>query len=310
MEVLGPAKVDFGAYPAWEQRVAEYRVRNAGDEPIFIVRLRETCEGCAHATCTRKLLMPGDDAFIRITVPPNSLAGRFEKTLYVESTNSSARFVPLLFAGNAIPIVEVKPANYIYIGRIGTNEVWHQTFQLAAMTNGVKLGQPIVETSNRVSMAFGAASNFANDCSELTVTVLPSPDPCDMCCTVKVPIIAPTGHPPVEVSVAGKIGLELVAVPGLIYVPSSEIPVKKRFRLKVLGGDGFPMDLAALQMPRCEGVEFRADPSRETNGGVVVTARFGPEFIQKLHLEKRIILTIRLPDVAPARLICESGDGQ
>lgn len=156
LEVVGPARIDFGDYPAREQRVAEYRIRNAGAGPLGIVRIHETCEGCAHVNCTRKQLAPGEDALIRIAVLPNSLSGRYEKAAYVESTNSSARFVPLLFAGNAIPLVEVKPANYVYMGRIKTNEEWRQSFQLTATTNGVRLGYPETQTStNQVRIMFG-----------------------------------------------------------------------------------------------------------------------------------------------------------
>jgi hypothetical protein len=311
MEVVGPARVDFGDYPSWEQRVAEYRIRNAGDGPLGIVRIRETCDGCAHVICSRKQLMPGEDAVIRLTVLPNSLSGKYEKAAYVESTNSSARFVPLLFAGNAIPIVEVKPANYVYMGRIRTNEEWHQTFQLTATTNDVSLGLPLTQTgSNQVRITYRLPKNTPYRCSELIVTVLPACEPGDFNCTIKVPILSRTGHPPVEISVAGKIGSELVALPGLLYLPVSDAPVEKQFQLKILGGDKIPIDVGTLRMPECDGVRFCASPSPTADGVVVVTARFDSGFIERLHLEERISLNIGLPGVAPARLVCERGTGK
>jgi hypothetical protein len=304
-ELAGPDRVDFGKYPAGEKRIAEFGIRNAGNRALDIVSIKKTC-GCAFVTCSRKSLGPGEEAFIRVLIMPDSIFGEYDKPTFVETTDPVRRVIPLHVSGNAVPLVDVKPSAYLYFGRINTNEEWRQTFALNATSNGVQLGMPETKSDLPLNVDLKPHAGVEGR-SELSVVLPPVTNACDFACTIRIPIVTPSNHPPVEIGIAGKIGSELVALPGIFRVSRSELEIKRQFTLRVVGKDAKDVDVAMLQFPKCTGLDFSTGPVSGKNS-VTVEMSVAAVFMDQLRKEEKITALICLPGVAPAKLVFESDE--
>ena len=141
---VGPTTVDFGRYKAAERKVATYRIRNAGQGILRIVRIRKGC-GCATAESNRDVIRHGEEAEIKVVILANSIVGQYSKNTYVETSDPNNRYVRLVVSGNAVPLVQVKPEARVSAGRIPESQQWTQVFQLVPTEEGVRLARIIHE---------------------------------------------------------------------------------------------------------------------------------------------------------------------
>jgi hypothetical protein len=302
-ELAGPDRIDFGRYPAWEKRIAEFSIRNAGEETLDIVSIKKTC-GCAVVTCSRKKVAPGEEALISVLIMPDSIFGKYDKPTFVETTDPARRVIPLYVSGNAVPLVEVRPSTYLYFGRINTNEEWRQRFTLNATSNGVHLGPLEIKCDVPVNVNLKSGADMEGR-NELFVTLPPVTNARDFSCAIRVPILTPSNHPSVEIGIAGKIGAELVALPGIFRVQRSELEIKRHFTLRVVGRNANDVDVAMLEFPKCIGLGFSAGALSLTNNITVEMSGAAP-FMDQLRKDGKITALICLPGVAPAKLVFES----
>lgn len=71
---------NFGFAPEGSYMVHQYVIRNIGDKPLEIKRVRTTC-GCASAPVTKNLLQPGEETFVTLI---------FNSTRYFHKTSKAA----------------------------------------------------------------------------------------------------------------------------------------------------------------------------------------------------------------------------
>ena len=304
IEVVGPDTIDFGKYPAMERKAARYTIRNSGDGLLRIVQVRKTC-GCASATCDKQELKPKEEAVVEVVVLPNSIFGLFSKNTFVESTDPNNRFLRLTVAGNAIPLVEIKPQASVYAGRIPTNKPWMQSFELKATRAGVRLGELKTESNYPVEVATNVLGDGPECRYQLDVKLLPTAESGDLRCIVSIPVLEPTNHPPVKVSVSGTIGAELCAVPGIFNLPVSDRPIARTFALRVLGQRTRVLDPASLKLPKQEGVSFKMEQDKDGHA-LLVTATFAPEFTKQLYADEKIPLVFEVPGASCATVVCKA----
>lgn len=63
-------------------KVYEYSFVNAGKDTLVVERLVSTCS-CASAVCSRKAVLPGEQAVISLKYNPKGHVGRFERKVFV-----------------------------------------------------------------------------------------------------------------------------------------------------------------------------------------------------------------------------------
>lgn len=311
IEIVGPSSIDFGKYQAWEKKVAKYKIRNVGKGTLKIIKIRKTC-GCASAAADKMELKPGDEATVSVTILPNSIFGLYSKNTFVETSDPGNRFLRLTVAGNAVPLVHVKPKKHVYAGRIKLFEPWSQSFSLKGTRSDFRLGRPRVKSSHEVKTTLARKTEGAGDI--LTVKLLPVTESGDFQCSIELPVIfdeetikkglVPTNHPPVKVSIAGKIGYQLNAVPGILRIPVSETPIKKTFYLRVMGQRSRVLRPDEVTLPEHKEASFALrDGGRR---GLAVTATFSSEFTKELFAEKKLPLTFSVPGASSVNVTCKT----
>ena len=304
IEIVGADSVDFGKYPAWEKKVARYTIRNAGEDILRILKVRKTC-GCASATCDKKELNPGEEAAVEVVILPNSIFKLYSKNTYVESSDPGNRVIRLNVAGNAVPLVDVDPKAEVYLGRTRLNTPRAQSFLLRATRKGVRLGEPAVESSHPVQTALAPVAEAGDGHWRLNVQVLPSDRSGDFKCSVKARVKAPAGHVPVAVKLSGKIGYELVAIPGIVRLPVSEAAATRRCAFRVMGQRTRVLKPEDLELPEHDHVSFRVSTDR-VRRALSVAMTFSPEFTRELFAQETIPLSFRVVGASSATVVCKS----
>jgi len=304
IEVAGPATVDFGQYPAEQRKIATYKIRNAGNVPLKIIRVRNAC-GCATTQCPKSELKPGEQTTVEVAILPDSILGSYRKTTFVESNDPRHPVLPLGISGTAVPLMEIKPSPYLFVGRIATGQSLLRTFDLQATRAGVTLGEPIAEGTRPAEATMAPLNDRAGDLYRLEVRLPPVTASGDFQCTVSIPVLTPSNHPPVRIHLAGKAGVELVAVPGTFDLPLSGTAIPREFRLRLLGAGGGPLTPGSIVQPSQPGVTFQIQ-QRPNQTDLFVTATFHPDFLRDLSSEKEIRLSFGLPGVSSATVVCKA----
>jgi hypothetical protein len=303
IEAVGPASIDFGKYPAAEKKVATYKIRNAGNDVLRIINVRKTC-GCASATCNKKELKPKEEAEVEVVILPDSIFGLYSKNTFVESSDPNNRFLCLTVGGNAIPLVEIKPQNEVNAGRILTNKTWTQSFELTGNDPALKLGIPLVESNYKVKTVFTNTAQVPVK-YRLDATLLPADKSGDITCSVKIPVLFPTNRLPIKICISGRIGLELSAIPGIVYLPVSDQETARNISLRLLGQRTRVLDPKTLKLPEHKDIKFEV--KQDTDGkGLIVTAKFSPDFTKQLFADEKIPLLFEIPGASSAQVVCKT----
>ncbi|MDD4870443.1 MAG: DUF1573 domain-containing protein [Kiritimatiellae bacterium] len=308
MEVIGSDTVDFGKYPAREKKVANFKIRNSGRETVKIRKIYKTC-GCATAVCDKTELKAGEKANVEIVILPNSIFGAYSKPTYIESTDINNQFLSMTVKGTAVPLVEIKPQDFLYVGRIDTNRQWLQSFDISATEPGVKLGEPNVKCNYPVETVMNLLSAKEPVQYKLEMKLMPSTASGDFQCSISIPVINPTDNPPVVMGISGKIGTEMIAFPGTFRMSISSNDIVRKFNLKVLGEKSKVLDPEQVKLPEEKGVTCevkQADDGRS----IAVTAKFSPDFTKELFAQGKIYLPFSVPGISSARVLCLSEKNQ
>ncbi|OGV71440.1 MAG: hypothetical protein A2269_00595, partial [Lentisphaerae bacterium RIFOXYA12_FULL_60_10] len=295
--VEGSSLVDFGAYPAIEQKQATFTLRNTGDSDLQIRNVRKTC-GCATVVTGQTNLPSGATTTIQIDILSNSIAGLFTKNNYVESNDPANRFLCLTVAGNAVPLVHITPSESLYAGRLRLNTPWTQTFSLKSTHTNLVFGAPQTESTYPVNVTLDPTQAGR---ASLSISLIPTKISGDLKCRVTIPVSSPTNHPPVNVSVTGKIGAELAILPEILYLPVSEAPISRTFQLKLLGQRTRSLEPSEVTLSAPKDIQYQIG-EKDGQHGVNLSIKFSPEFCRQLMAEETISLDIRVPQAASTTL--------
>lgn len=191
---------DFGTYPANQAKEHVFTLKNTGDQPLKIINIRTTC-GCSETRLDKDELAPGSTAKLTAVIKAGSIAGPYSKNVFVESNDPKQRFLMLLFNGNAIPLVTVKPQDKIYAGTLPVNQQWKQEFLLDATQSGVVFGNAEIRG---MSGADATLVPVGKQQFKLAVTLKASSKPGVFNLQVLLPVKNPTGWKPVEIMISGR----------------------------------------------------------------------------------------------------------
>jgi len=264
----GSDKADFGRYPAKERKEALFRLCNKGDRLIRLLSIRTTC-GCAVNELGAKELQPGESTSLKTVVIENGIFGPYSKNVYVESDDPAQKFLSLSIAGNAVPIVYVKPQDKLSAGRIQAGAPWKQEFLLEASEDGVLLGEPLINANLPAAAELNQVSNRTHS---LSVTISPpSSVSGDFLCKLSIPVKKPEGWIPISISISGQAGLSLMAVPAQIIIPANATEaVKRTLELKLLGGKGLGPEMLTFEKPEGIIVEIAQETTGHLKASVTV----------------------------------------
>ncbi|HID93128.1 MAG TPA: DUF1573 domain-containing protein [bacterium (Candidatus Stahlbacteria)] len=101
---------NFGTIKQYMRVTHNFLIRNEGQAPLIIKRLRTTC-GCTAALTTKQKIAPGESGEINVTFSSGYRKGRVTKYVYVESNDPDEPLVKLTVTG----IVEVVPSPHISV---------------------------------------------------------------------------------------------------------------------------------------------------------------------------------------------------
>lgn len=304
IELVDMDSIDLGKFPASEQQSARFQVRNAGAGMLKILNVRKTC-GCASASSDKSELEPGESARIETTILPHAISGPFSKNVFVESTDPGNRFLRLTVSGNAIPLVEVTPSAEVYAGRIPTNKPWRQTFNLAKTNPAIRLGAITASGNFPLEASMETTDGVSSNHYRVDVALLPAAESGDFKGTIVIPVLFPSNQPPIAITVSGRIGAELNALPGILNIPLSEAPVQRQFTLRLLGQRSRVLEPKSLKCPQLEGAEFKVVQAPDGHG-LEVVATFSPEFTRQLVAEERMTLAFEVPGASSGQVVCRS----
>lgn len=297
--VVGSDTVDFGKYPASEKKVARYTLKNTGDDLLTIIKVRKTC-GCAKAEASRKELNPGETSIVEVTILANSIFNAYNKKTYIESSDPRKRFLSLTVKGNAIPLVDILPKSHVNAGRLSLNETWKHSFDLKARFEGVRLGEPVIESTYPVTTQFVPVPG-SNAHYRLDAELLPATKPGPWTCKIRVPVLSPANQKAPEITIAGKIGSELLAIPSVIRLQKSPEPVARRFRLKLLSPGADRLDPKLIEWPEFGGVAFWAEPAAASES-LWIALQISPDFVAQSLKAGEKKLSVGYPSAVPAKL--------
>lgn len=304
--VDGPDHFDFGDYPAGERKRAVYTIRNAGNETLRIIRIHKTC-GCSSATSNRDLIEPGGTARVEVVILPYSIAGPFSKNTFVESSDKQQPLLKLNVRGRAEPLVEALPSNEILVGRLKEGAGWQGQVSIRRNDPGVVLGpavtsgsHPLLLSTNRIDMANGTVA--------LDVVLEPPAVSGDLLGLVTIPVLHPTNHPPLLVTINGRIGDSLAMIPGICYlVPEGGKPQSRTFTLRIPGRRSMVIAPDKVILPERGDISIAFAEAQPANL-LQMTITFQPEFLRALFAEEAIPLVFGLDGVASATLVCRIRD--
>lgn len=302
IEVVGPSSVDFGKYPAWEKRVGRYTIRNAGDGVLNIVDIRKGC-GCATAAASKSQLPPGETATVEVEIRANSIYGVYKKKCFVETTDPRQKFTRLDIGGNAVPLADVRPSREFHAGRLSLGRPWSKTFQIVPRgEKALRLGEPRVTDNYGASAELGEVEDGGS--YSLGVSLDPPKVSGDWKCEVGIPVLSPTNHAPLVITVTAAIGEILICIPSMTYLKVSEKPVERVFHVRLLSSTALALAPGFLLLPTVEGVTFRNVRKEEKGRGLMMTAVFSSEFTRQLAADGASSFTIGSKSAASATVKC------
>ena len=135
---MSPASADLGEFPAWESRESVFTIKNTLEQPANLLRVRSSCS-CTIVDFKPCTLALGEDAHITVSIPKNTLSGKFSKTVYVETDVPGQEFLKLTVSGTAVPAVDVQPKSEVYLGRLEVGKARSFSFRLVPASPDMSL---------------------------------------------------------------------------------------------------------------------------------------------------------------------------
>jgi len=135
---VSPFSATLGEFPSWESPKGMFTIKNTLERPVNLLRVRSSCS-CAIVDFTPCTIAPGQDASVSVSIPQNTLSGRFSKTVYVETDAPGQEFLKLTVSGTAVPAVDVQPKSEVYLGRLEVGKARSFSFRLVPASPDMSL---------------------------------------------------------------------------------------------------------------------------------------------------------------------------
>lgn len=123
--VCDAPEYSFGAVTNTGEIIHEFVIRNAGDAPLKIFRVKLAC-GCMLLRLMDDVLSPGKQTLLRVRFPLKGLSGPQRKRIRLVTNDPARPHVTLIMTGEAIAELEVRPRQ-LFWGNLLEAEVVEKT---------------------------------------------------------------------------------------------------------------------------------------------------------------------------------------
>ncbi len=210
LDLVNGNSVDLGTFESRLARAAVFEIKNSGDEPLKIFKVRKTC-GCFEVDEFPKELEPGKSGKIKISLEAYGLSDKFSKMVFVHSNSDKAPIQILRISGKAVPLCKISPSKGVNVFNLAfkskSDKERVYTFSLKPTGNkSLVLGQPTELNKKGIKVALekfpGAKKGYA-----LKVFISPEAEKGRIRLPIEVPVKSPKGWKPVEALLYGKISI-------------------------------------------------------------------------------------------------------
>lgn len=135
---VSPFSATLGEFPSWVSPKGTFTIKNTLEQPANLLRVRSSCS-CTIVDFTPCTLAPDQDTSVSVSIPKNTLSGKFAKTVYVETDVPGQEFLKLTVSGTAVPAVDIQPKSEVYLGRLEAGKARRFSFRLVPASPDMSL---------------------------------------------------------------------------------------------------------------------------------------------------------------------------
>ncbi|NQU41584.1 MAG: DUF1573 domain-containing protein [Lentisphaerae bacterium] len=132
---------DFGVLRDHEQVVHRFVIRNSGDAPLAITRVKASC-GCTAVKSSSDTIAVGEEAYVEAIFKLQGRRGKQKKSILVESNDPDTPRARLYLTGEIVTDVAIEPRfvnfNQIHIATVATQKVSLVSLRPDIRITGVK----------------------------------------------------------------------------------------------------------------------------------------------------------------------------
>jgi len=286
-------KVNFGRFITNREQTHTFSLKNEGDEPLKIIRIRNTC-GCAVIDSKNKLIEPGSSESITIKIIPNSIKGKFSKKVFIETNDPKQRFTTLTLSGISMPRVVVTPKERIYAECLIIGQKTSFIYTLHKSDSTIDFKTPAVECNYPAEVKIHK-TNESESLVTLSVTPLEKKD--KLAATVTIPTDSNTKND-VKLHLSADVGAALYAVPPRIQIPATAKHFQTAVKILFAGLDLKEVEISKLEITPIDGVEVICG---ELKGNAITLQITFTEPPIKVLKSTQLQLNISYPNTQPTR---------
>ena len=226
---VSPENIDFGAFQAKDKQEATAKISNSNNVPVKIVSIRNTCS-CAEVKIDKMVISPQGTAELKVTLLPEGIYGKFTKNIYIETDSKTERFMTVTISGNSQALVKVIPENNVNLGILKKNVKLQQELELQSANANIEFGMPVIKSEIPIATTLTAQKTGS---FVLRYELDSGSQNRKLDAEITVPIIKPEGWKPVSISIAVRIGSQLMIIPSKITLPvNASESIEKTFPIR------------------------------------------------------------------------------
>jgi len=253
-----------------------FKLRNAGDAPLTINRVKPAC-GCTVATLSKKTIQPGEQADLHTRLTLRGRRGTLRKRILIESDDPASPRYLLWLKGTIIREIELRPS-FINYGATSTNAARQRTVEMLSRRPGVTIASV---TSDNPSIAVDPAGLVSNGVTTFSVSTVPPLSRGMVRATITVKTTHPDNHELRLVAVASVMGEVMVIPKEIVFKRRMAGPVNRAIYIRPAMVKEFSVLEVKPPTPECE-VNIRKLPGGthriDVRGIPVSTALNGKAF--------------------------------
>ena len=305
LHVVGTNSVVIGTIYNCNITNVPFRVVNKGTKPVVIERLKPTCS-CATGTFSTNQILPGGEATITVRLDPNTIAGEFDRSVWVIADDADTPYLRLALTGTAEPLFSGVPEKSISLTAKDVGMPLTNRITLVSAAADVFLAPLTIETNGAVRMDVTVATNLAKTASYEITTVLTPLELGRQTASITLPIIGRATADPLVISFKVATGSELAAIPDRFVFTLDSQP--QTFRVILRGKDARLDPAAFTSDPAVEGVSVSVVKGRRASE-LMVKIEVSPKGAEALYLNTNSVLQLRHPGFSPATVtFADEGD--
>lgn len=284
-----------------------FRIVNTGSVAVAVVRLIPLCK-CITGAVSTNVVAPGKDAVVTMTIDPRTVAGAFERGMWVCTDDTDTPYVLLQLYGKVLPVFKGVPLdpvrmNLTQIGVPVTNRL-----SLSAAEKGLSLGTPSVVTNGGGWEVAAQVVADQEDSRKFDIAfVATATSAGNHTANVEVPVKGLDGASPLLFRLRASMGPALTVAPASIAIALASEPRDYRIVLRSRGPKLEADKLTWAALPA--GVTVTALQGRRESE-LLIRLNVTPEAAEALYRDKQSAVQFTYPEVGDIRVpfVDESGE--